>query len=123
MLNYFNIIRGDCIIQIRPVSDLRNKFVDISRIVHETEELTGYIAYILNAPKVAVDLVDELDISISKLQEFPYVCGIYHLIESFETEYRMLPVKNYLVFYVALEHEVEIHRIIYEKMDLQRYIK
>ena len=24
--------------QIRPVSDLRNKFADISRIVHETEE-------------------------------------------------------------------------------------
>lgn len=33
-----NRLRGDSMPQIRPISDLRNNFTDISRIVHETEE-------------------------------------------------------------------------------------
>ena len=40
-----------------------------------------------------------------------------------ETEYRALPVKNYLVFYVVKEDEVEIHRIVYAKMDLGKIIR
>ena len=37
-LRYTNL-RGDIMPQIRPVSDLRNNFADISRVVHETAEV------------------------------------------------------------------------------------
>jgi toxin ParE1/3/4 len=40
-----------------------------------------------------------------------------------EADYRILPIKNYLVFYVVTEHEVEICRIIYAKMDMENRIK
>ena len=43
-------------------------------------------------------------------------------MEPLESEYRMLPVKNYIVFYVVTEHEVEIHRIIYAKMNIVNHI-
>ena len=43
--------------------------------------------------------------------------------ELYAAEYRMLPVKNYLVFYVVTEHDVEIHRIVYSKMDITKIIR
>ena len=84
----------------------------------DLRNIIGYIADKLKAPKAAMDLVDTLDNSISRLQQFPYSCKLYQAIEPLESEYRMLPVKNYIVFYVVTEHEVEIHRIIYAKMNL-----
>ncbi|OLN32593.1 hypothetical protein DSOL_1631 [Desulfosporosinus metallidurans] len=89
----------------------------------DLRNITSYIADYLKAPKAAMDLVDVLDSSISRLQQFPYSCKVYQAIEPLEPEYRMLPVKNYLVFYVVTEHDVEIHRIIYAKMNLEKLIK
>ncbi|NLP33698.1 MAG: type II toxin-antitoxin system RelE/ParE family toxin [Clostridiales bacterium] len=86
-------------------------------------EITNYISDTLKAPKAAIDLVDALDSSISRLSQFPYSHKVYQPIESIETEYRALPVKNYLVFYVVKEDEVEIHRIVYAKMDLGKIIR
>jgi len=87
----------------------------------DLRNITSYIADYLKAPKAAMDLVDVLDNSISRLQQFPYSCKVYQAIEALEAEYRMLPVKNYLVFYVVTEHDLEIYRIIYAKMNLENY--
>lgn len=85
--------------------------------------ITGYIADNLEAPKAAMDFIDTLDNSISRLQQFPFSCRLYQLQELLETEYRLLAVKNYLVFYVVTEHEVGIHRVVYAKMNLEKFIK
>lgn len=85
--------------------------------------IINYIAENLKAPKTAMDLVDALDNSIYRLQQFPYSCKVYQPIQPLEAEYRMLIVKKYLVFYVVTEHEVEIHRIIYAKMDIKNLIE
>jgi toxin ParE1/3/4 len=89
----------------------------------DLRDITSYIADNLKAPKAAMDLLDALDKSIFRLQQFPYSCKVYQPIEHLEAEYRMLPVKNYLVFYVVTEHEVEIQRIIYTKMNIENFIK
>jgi len=89
----------------------------------DLRDITSYIADNLKAPKAAMDLVDTLDNSICQLQQFPQSCKIYQPIGPLEAEYRILPVKNYLVFYVVKEHEVEIHRIIYAKMNIENLIK
>lgn len=88
----------------------------------DLREITDYIADILKAPRAAVDLVDALDNSISRIQQFPYSSKVYQAIKPPDAEYRMLPVKNYLVFYVVNELEVEIHRIIYAKMNPEKLI-
>ena len=92
------------------------------------KDLTGIINYIadhLKAPKAAMNLLNELDKSISGLEQFPQSCKVYQLIRELENEYRLLPVKNYLVFYVVKEKEkvVELHRIVYARMDLTKIIK
>jgi toxin ParE1/3/4 len=86
-------------------------------------DIAFYIADYLKAPKAAMDLLDALDKSISRLGQIPYSCKVYRPIKALETEYRLLPVKNYAVFYVVKEQTVEIHRVVYAKMDLTRIIK
>lgn len=81
-----------------------------------------YITNILKAPKSAIDLLDDLESSIFRLLQFPYSCKIYQSVELLESEYRMLSVKNYIVFYVVIEHIVEIHRIVYARMDFEKLI-
>ena len=89
------------------------------------KDLHGIIDYIINilkAPESADNLLDELEVSISRLRHFPFSFTIYQSINPLETEYRMLPVKNYFVFYVVIDHVVEIHRIIYARMNFEKLI-
>ena len=88
----------------------------------DLDGIISYIAETLKAPQAAMDLLDTLDNSISRLQQFPYSCKTYQTEEPIETEYRILSVKNHLVFYVVKEHTVEIHRIIYAGMDYEKII-
>ncbi len=85
-------------------------------------DIVAYITEHLKAPKAAMDLLKSLDKSISRLEEFPYSCKVYKSTEPLESEYRLLPIKNYAVFYVVKDQIVEIHRVIYAKMDLTKII-
>ena len=85
--------------------------------------ITDYIAEHLKAPKAALDLLDAIDEAISNLEQFPYSCKVYQPILSLDEEYRLLPVKNYAVLYVVVDHVVEIRRVVYAKMDLTKIIK
>ena len=90
--------------------------------LQDLHEITSYISDILKAPQAAMNLIDSLDNSISRLKQFPYSCKIYQTEESLDTEYRMLSVKNYLVFYVVIGESVEINRIIYAGMDYEKLL-
>lgn len=86
----------------------------------DLSDITLYITDHLKAPQAAVDLVDALDSSISRLKIFPYSCKVYQPIKPLEDEYRLLPVNNYVVLYVVLDNIVEIRRIVYAKMNLEK---
>jgi len=89
----------------------------------DIDAIINYITYTLEAPKAASNLLDELEKSINDLKIFPLAYRLYLPIRPILTEYRVLTVKNYLVFYVVLEKTIEIHRIIYKKRDLSQLIK
>ncbi|HBQ86267.1 MAG TPA: type II toxin-antitoxin system RelE/ParE family toxin [Syntrophomonas sp.] len=86
-------------------------------------DIINYIAGHLQAPKAALDLLNSLDEAISRLEQFPYSCEVYQPIRPLTYEYRLLPVRNYAVFYVVKAQVVEIHRIVYSRMDLNKIIK
>jgi plasmid stabilization system protein ParE len=87
-------------------------------------DAVNYIAEELLAPKAALGLLDALDKSISRLKDFPYSCRVYHPVKPLEQEYRIMPVKNYAVFYTVDEQKklVEITRVIYAKRDLDKQL-
>lgn len=89
------------------------------------QEILLYIADQLKSPQAAVELMVALEKAIALLDQFPYAHPIYPLIKALDGEYRLLPVKNYAVFYLVKEPEkvVEIQRIIYAKMNFSRTFK
>ena len=91
----------------------------------DMEEIISYIADVLKAPKAALDLLDEFEHGFLRLKEFPYSCRVYEPVKRLETEYRVLVIKKYLDFYTVLEKEktVEIHRVVYGKIDLPQLLK
>jgi len=89
----------------------------------ELNAIVEYIIFTLEAPQAALKLLDELEKSINNLKVFPLAHRLYRPIKPIQTEYRVLTVKNYLVFYVVLEETIEIHRIIYKKRNLSQLIK
>jgi len=90
------------------------------------KDLHGIILYFLDklkSQKAAMDFIQTLDKSILRLKQYPYSCRLYQPQKPLESEYRLLPVKNYLVFYIVTENIIEVHRIIYAKMNLKKIIK
>jgi len=89
----------------------------------ELNAIVEYIIFTLEAPAAALNLLDELETSINNLKTFPLAHRLYRPVKPIKTEYRVLTVKNYLVFYVVLEETIEIHRIIYRKRNLSQLIQ
>jgi len=89
----------------------------------ELNAIVEYIMFALEAPRSALNLLDELEKSINNLKVFPLAHRLYRPIKPIKTEYRVLTVKNYLVFYVVLEKTIEIHRIIYRKRNLSQLVQ
>ncbi len=89
----------------------------------DLQDIVFYILENLKSSKAAIDFIDTLDESILRLKQYPYSCTLYQPKEPLESEYRFLLVRNYLIFYVVTENIVEIHRIVYARMNLEKFIK
>lgn len=77
------------------------------------QDLTEIIDYIkTDDPQAALNLLDNIDESISKLELFPHMGTVPKDIRLQSLGYRMLIIQNYLVFYIVFDDVVEIHRII-----------
>ncbi len=80
------------------------------------KDIINIVDYIkLDNPSAALNFLDKLDESISKLADFPLL-GIGPKDSRLQLlNYRMLIVDNYLVFYVLKDDTVEIRRVIHGK--------
>jgi toxin ParE1/3/4 len=80
------------------------------------KDLTEIIEYVqLDSPQSALNLLDEIDSTISKLEDFPYMGKIPKDARLQYLNYRILIVSSYLVFYVVKDNIVEIRRILHGK--------
>ncbi|GHV81098.1 translation repressor RelE [Spirochaetia bacterium] len=91
-------------------------------IQKDLEAISDYISITLEAPQAALNLLDAIEAAIVTLKENPRRHRLYHPLKPISTEYRVMTVKNYLVFYVVLEGVIEIHRIIYKKRDFSQIL-
>ncbi len=78
------------------------------------QDLEEILAYIMKDNKdAALGLLDEIDEKISQLARFPYL-GVVPKDELLEKlGYRMLIIRQYLVFYVIKDNIVEIRRLLH----------
>ncbi len=89
----------------------------------DLQEILLYFLDNLKSPTAAMDFIETLDRFILRLKQYPYSCKLYKSQEPLEFEYRFLPIKNYLVFYIVNENIVEIHRFIYAKMNHEKLFR
>lgn len=91
----------------------------------DLDELFQYITYDLEVPQAAKELMNEIEASISNLQEFPFSSPQSRDGLLARKGYRTLTVrKRYVVLYQIREaqREVLIQRIFYGKRDYSQLV-
>lgn len=80
------------------------------------KDLSEIIEYVtLDNPESALSLLNEIDKSILKLEDFPYIGKTPKDSRLQLLNYRILIVSSYLVFYVVMDDIIEIRRILHGK--------
>ena len=80
-------------------------------------EIVRYIAFELHAPATARKLLEKIEKQIGLLRDFPYAHPLFRSRRTLKDEFRLMPVENYLVFYVVADSMVEIRRVLYAASD------
>lgn len=92
------------------------------------QDLTSIVRYIsdeLMEPYVAKKLAQKILTAIKSLDELPMRHCLYDYEKWKSLGLRVLPIENYLVFYVPdeINRVVRIYRIIYKKRNLKNQLK
>ena len=84
----------------------------------DMDEIALYISTQFHAPETADDMLDAFHDAILSLEEMPKRYPLVRDDILASLGYRMIPVKNYMIFYSVDEpspeiHEVNIERVLY----------
>lgn len=81
-------------------------------------EITDYITDTLGNPTAAKKLVDDIEIAIDKRLENPLIFAPYQSSKIRKNTYYRIKVRNFFIFYVVIDHTMEIRRLIYSKRNI-----
>jgi len=87
---------------------------------NDLRSIFEYIAFDLQSPQNAAGQLDRLEKSIDSLDEMPERFRVYDKEPWRNRNLHIMPVDNYLVFYVpnAEENVVTIIRVMYDRRDV-----
>ena len=87
----------------------------------DLDKIYSYISKELYAEKAAKNLLEKIETSIMRLQDFPFSCN--YLADEFlrNKGYRKLIIDNYIAFYLIYEEaqQVIIMRVLYGRQKYQ----
>jgi addiction module RelE/StbE family toxin len=89
----------------------------------DLKEIIRYIAYELEAPRAAENLLVKTDKEVQKIADNPFRCRVYFPSDKMKHEYRILHVNNYSLFYVVEKEKIEIYRVMYSQRNIFRVLK
>jgi plasmid stabilization system protein ParE len=96
--------------------------VDILPIARDDiAEIYHYIA--MDNPNAALRVTDEIMDKIDTLGEFPERCPIVPDRALAQQGYRMLIIKNYLVFFKVFKSQVLVFRVLHGKRDYPQLLE
>lgn len=72
-----------------------------------------YLTSVLDAPKAAAELLDELDGTIEQIARFPYACELYRTDRPMRDEIRKAPIKGFVLYYAVFPDRIEIRRFLH----------
>ena len=90
----------------------------------DLRDIVQYISSQLNAPVTAINMLDALNVAISKLETNALHYSLVRDDRLAALGYRLMVVKNYLVFFIVNEKNcfVDIDRILHGRRDWQNIL-
>lgn len=89
----------------------------------DMEQIYNHIAYVLLAPKNAMEQYNRIADEILKLNTFPECFQIMDSEQEHSKEIRRMLVDNYSVFYVIKEDAVIVTNVLYSASDIESRLK
>ena len=86
-------------------------------------EITDYISNNLNNPEVALRLVDDIEIAISRRLEIPLAFAPYPTSKNRPYPYYRINIRNFSVFYVVIGDTMEVRRVLYAKRNIDNLLR
>ena len=86
---------------------------------NDLRDIAKYISSQLSAPATALNMIQAIKKAIAKLETMALAYPLVRDDRLAALGYRFLPVKNYMVFYIAdkKERAVDVDRILYGRRD------
>ncbi len=88
----------------------------------DLNKIVDYISIVLKNPFAANKLVDDIENAIRKRLDMPLSFAEYQSRKHRTNKYYRINVKNYSIFYVVIDDIMEVHRIIYNKRDIDNIL-
>ncbi len=82
--------------------------------------IVDYIAFHLKSPQAAEDFVEEVEKAIYKRLDSAEAFAPYPSAKKRKHCYYGIRIKNYIIFYVVVGNVMEVRRILYQKMNLEK---
>lgn len=104
---------------------MKYEVVTTAQAVADLRAIFEYIAYELLAGENAIKQLDRLEEAILSLDEMPERYHLYDKEPWRERNLRIMPVDNYLVFYIPQDDDktVTIIRVMYGRRDIDAQLK
>ncbi len=104
---------------------MKYEVVTTAQAVADLRAIFEYIAYELLAGENAIKQLDRLEEAILSLDEMPERYHLYDKEPWRERNLRIMPVDNYLVFYIPQDDDktVTVIRVMYGRRDIDAQLK
>lgn len=104
---------------------MKYEVVTTAQAVADLRAIFEYIAYELLAGENAIKQLDRLEEAILSLDEMPERYHLYDKEPWQERNLRIMPVDNYLVFYIPQDDDktVTVIRVMYGRRDIDAQLK
>ncbi len=86
----------------------------------DLEDIRKYLEQVLRTSPFS--LLENLQAHIAPLARNPFIYSLVDDPHLNEKGYRHIPVDNFLVFYVVIDHEVQVRRVVYGRRDYSRIL-
>jgi len=88
----------------------------------DLDKITNYILLDLKNEIATKTFIYDVETAIKKRLENPLHAAIYPSMRRRKHEYRRIPVGNYLIFYIVIEHTMVVRRLLYGRRDLDKIL-
>ena len=104
---------------------MKYKVLTTAQATADLRAIFEYIAYELLAGETAIKQLDRLEEAVLSLDEMPERYHLYDKEPWKERNLRIMPVDNYLVFYIPRSEEktVTVIRVMYGRRDIDAQLK